>query len=346
GKQYRIVRGDLHRHTEFSGDGAGDGSLDDLYRYALDAAQMDYAHVADHQMGNGEEYYWWLTQKSNDLYHIPRRFVTLYGYERSVPYPNGHRNIIWAERGRPVLPIAPVEQMGGADTGPILYPYLRETRGVATLHTSATQQGTDWRDNDPAVEPVVEIYQGFDSSYENAGAPRAWKEGEPLIHSGYRPLGYVWNAWAKGYKLGVQSSSDHVSTHASYACFLVEDLTREALVDAMRKRHAYAATDQIILDFRIEIAGAGTALMGDVVTSASRPKLVVKALGTAVIKQIDVVRNNVYIHKLTPGRSEASFEYVDNAPPEGEKYYYVRVEQADGQLAWSSPIWIVPPRAP
>ena len=84
GKEYRILRGDLHRHTELSNDGAGDGSLDDLYRYTLDAAAMDYAHVGDHQMGNDEEYNWWITQKSNDLYFMPQRFVPLYGYERSV----------------------------------------------------------------------------------------------------------------------------------------------------------------------------------------------------------------------------------------------------------------------
>jgi hypothetical protein len=31
---------------------------------------------------------------------------------------------------------------------------------------------------------------------------------------------------------------------------------------------------------------------------------------------------------------------VDNQPPAGESYYYVRVIQVDDQMAWSSPIWI------
>jgi hypothetical protein len=97
---------------ELSQDGSGDGSLDDLYRYALDAAQMDYSHVADHQMGIDEEYNWWLTQKSSDVYLMPQRFVTLFGYERSVPYPNGHRNIVWSERGRAVLKIGQQEVKG------------------------------------------------------------------------------------------------------------------------------------------------------------------------------------------------------------------------------------------
>ena len=339
GKQYRILRGDMHRHTELSNDGAGDGALDDLYRYFLDAAQMDYAHVGDHQMGNDEEYNWWLTQKSNDLYYMARRFVPLYGYERSVWYPNGHRNVVWAERGKPVLKIGQPEAKGTASSGPILYPYLRQTNGIAMPHSTATEQGTDWRDNDPALEPLVEIYQGFESNYETEGAPRAWKPGESKVHQGVRPDGYVWKAWAKGYKLGVQSSSDHISTHSSYACILVEDFTRQGLLDAMRKRHAYAATDQIVLDYRIETADNPPALMGDIITTSARPKLVLKVLGTAPIKQIDVIKNNTYIHKINPNRKDASLEYVDNSPPGAESYYYVRVEQTDGQLAWSSPIW-------
>ncbi len=339
GKTYRIVRGDLHRHTELSGDGAGDGSLDDLYRYALDAAQMDYAHVGDHQMGNDEEYNWWITQKSNDLYHLPGRFVVMYGYERSVWWPNGHRNVVWATRGKPVLRIGEPERKGEANSGPILYPYLRETAGIATSHTSATEQGTDWRDNDPELEPIVEIYQGFESSYEHAGAPRAWKEGEKAVHQGPRPQGYIWAAWAKGYKLGVQASSDHVSTHASYASILVEEFTRAGLLDAIRRRHTYAATDSIILDYRVETS-AGWSLMGDIASSDKPPKLAVGIVGTAPIRQVDVIRNNTYIHKLTPEAREVRFEYADPAIPEGESYYYIRAEQADGQLAWSSPVWV------
>jgi hypothetical protein len=335
GRQYRILRGDFHRHTELSGDGAGDGMLEDNYRYTLDAAAMDIGYVSDHQMGQNEEYNWWITQKSNDLYYMPQRFVPMYGYERSVPYPNGHRNLLWAERGKPVLKISPEENRGEVNSGSVLYPYARETGAVVTPHTSATQQGTDWRDNDPAVEPVVEIYQGYDANYEEPNAPRAWKAGQTQSHEAQRPAGFVWNAWAKGYKLGVQSSSDHISTHTSYACVLAEQFTRQGILDAIRKRHTYAATDNIIVDFRI-----GSALMGDVTEADSPPRLLVRIVGTAAIAQIDVIKNNKYVHQLKPLQNDVSFEYLDNAIETGESYYYVRAEQTDGQLAWSSPIWV------
>jgi hypothetical protein len=340
GKILRILRGDFHRHTELSGDGAGDGMLEDNYRYTLDAASMDIGYVSDHQMGQNEEYNWWMTQKSNDLYYMPQRFVPMYGYERSVPFPNGHRNIIWSERGKPVLRISPEEMQGKQNTGPILYPYLRETGGIATSHTSATQQGTDWRDNDPELEPVVEIYQGYDANYEEPGAPRAWKPGHTTSHEANKPEGYVWNAWAKGYKLGVQSSSDHISTHTSYACILAEEFTRKGIMDAIRKRHTYAATDNIVMDFRIANAAQGVALMGDIVDAATPPKLLVHVIGTASVKTVDLVKNNKYIHQLSPNRNDVQFEYLDLGIEAGSSYYYVRIEQADGQLAWSSPIWV------
>ena len=56
GKTYRIYRGDLHRHTDISDDGVGDGSLMDLHRYALDAAALDFSIVGDHNMGSDKEY--------------------------------------------------------------------------------------------------------------------------------------------------------------------------------------------------------------------------------------------------------------------------------------------------
>jgi hypothetical protein len=340
GKTYRIYRGDLHRHTDISSDGAGDGSLMDLHRYALDAAAFDFILVGDHNMGSDNEYCWWRTQKANDLYTVPGAFISMYGYERSVPYPNGHRNIIWAERGHRTLPLPRVaipKQMAD-DTGK-LYAYLRRTDGICTLHTSATGQGTNWAEpTDPALEPFVEIFQGFHASFEAPGAPKAVSPESDIIHTSYKEDGYVSLALDKGYRLGFQASSDHVSTHVSYACVLAEEFSRKGVVDAMRKRHTYAATDNIVLDMRMGNAG----IMGDDVRT-DQPALDVVALGTGPIERVEVVRNGVVCHTARPEAQveEVRFHWKDPKPAnEKSSYYYVRVVQRDGQLAWASPIWV------
>ncbi len=80
--------------------------------------------------------------------------------------------------------------------------------------------------------------------------------------------------------------------------------------------------------------------MGDITEATGPPKLTVHIIGTAPIAQIDVIKNNKYVHQLKPQKNDVFFEYLDNAIETGESYYYVRAEQADGQLAWSSPIWV------
>jgi hypothetical protein len=344
GKRYKIYRGDTHRHTEFSMDGNNDGSLLDTYRYAIDAAELDFLLVSEHN-GNGgpdKAYPNWLLQQMADVFTVAGKFVPFYGYERSVNYPNGHRNILFTMRGNPTLPISPEEQK--AVTGAkMLYEYLKKYKGIAISHTSASNMGTDWRDNDPEVEPLVEIYQGDRVSAEYEGAPKAAHAGNPAsAPGGFRPAGYVWNAWAKGYKLGVQVASDHFSTHISYACTLATDYTRQGMLDAMKLRHSYGATDNIILDYRMQ-SGGKEYLQGDIVSLSGDFALSVKVIGTAPIRQIDIIRNNQFLMTRHPIEREAAFEFRDAKPLPGESFYYVRVIQVDDQMAWSSPIWIKRP---
>ena len=42
--------------------------------------------------------------------------------------------------------------------------------------------------------------------------------------------------------------------------------------------------------------------------------------------------------------SEVCQMLIDDAPLPGENRYYLRVEQNDGSMAWSSPVWIKAPQ--
>ncbi len=342
GRTYHIYRGDTHRHTEFSMDGNNDGTLQQTYRYAIDAAQLDYLAETEHNGDGGPdiEYVSWLLQQMSDVMMLPNKFTALYAYERSLNYPNGHRNIIFAKRGVPTLPASEGEKQGSEGAAK-LYAYLKKYSGIAISHTSATNMGTDWRDNDPAVEPLVEMYQGDRVSAEYEGAPKAAYGGNMAsAPGGFKPAGYIWNAWAKGYKLGVQVASDHLSTHISYACTIAPDGTRESLLDAMRQRHSYGATDNIVLDYRVKTADGKEYLQGDIVKASGDFQLTIKVLGTRPIRQIDIIRNDRFVHTREPMQRDVNFTFTDNEKRSGERYYYVRVIQVDDQMAWSSPIWI------
>jgi len=288
GKRYRIFRGDLNVRSG--------GAALDLYRYALDAASLDFVAAPR------------APQQLADVFSLSGAFTAFYASEREDAFPKGARILILAARGAP----APALSIPVALT---------------------TGRGLDWQQFNPDAEPVVEVYEGGGDSYEYDGAPRM------APAHGRRPAGFWWNALAQGYKLGVVAGSGAGSTHIAYTCLLAENLSRELLLDALRKRHSYAATDNIILDFRAH-AEPATYLMGDSFHADSAPQLSVRVAGTGPIKQIDIVKNQKFVHTVRPAARSAAFDFTDPDYGAGDHYYYVRVIQEDGQMAWSSPIWV------
>jgi hypothetical protein len=337
GQNLKVVRGEFHRHSEYSADGGLDGTLIDQWRYLIDAASFDWAGCCDHDNGGGREYSWWTTQKLTDIFYSPGKFAPLFTYERSVAYPEGHRNVVFAQRGVRTLPRLPKldpDSTGHAPDTQMFYAYLKQFNGVVASHTSGTGMGTDWRDNDPTVEPIVEIYQGMRQNYEMSGAPRSNTENDSI--GGWRPKGFVNLALEQGYKLGFEASSDHISTHMSYAAVLAKDSTREAVLDGLRQRHVYAATADILADVR-----SGPHLFGDAFSTASTPELSVKLSGTAPFAKVTIVKDNQYVYSIEPGTQDVAFRWRDNKPAPGKtSYYYVRGEQTDGEIVWVSPFWI------
>ncbi len=346
GRDLRITRGEFHRHTEISGDGGNDGPLEDMWRYAIDVANMDWLGCGDHDNGGHREYPWWLTQKTTDAFHLPGVFEPPFTHERSVHYPEGHRNAIFVRRGIRTLPRLPISDRDNVINAPdtaLMYKYLHLFDGVCAVHTSATTMGTDWRDNDPLVEPMVEIYQGCRMNYERPGAPRSPTADFNL--GGFEPKGFINLALLKGIKFSFQSSSDHGSTHISYALVYAENNSRAAMLAAMKQRHTYAATDNIIAEYTCTTGGKKY-MLGDAFTSQEPPTVNVRLVGTAPFAKVTLIKDDVEhvlfeSDKAEPNKAEVEFTWTDKAPTAGkESYYYVRGEQTDGELVWASPMWI------
>jgi hypothetical protein len=336
GEQLKILRGEFHRHTDLSLDGQGDGPLIDAYRYMIDVASMDWGACCDHDNGVGE-YSWWTQQKLTDAYKLGTQYVAMFGHERSVSYPEGHRNAVFATRG--IRPLPRLKKMGNDSTGHApdtlqLYEYLKKYDGIVASHTSGTDMGTDWRDNDPMVEPAVEIYQGCRQNYEMPGAPRSNTEDYSI--GGWRPLGFVSLALKKGYRLAFQASSDHGSTHISYCNLWVTKPTRDGVMEAFKKRRVYGATDNILADVR-----CGSHFMGEEFTTTTAPSIAVKLVGTGPFAKVHIIKDGEYVYSIEPGKQNVEFNWRDSNVTKGKtSYYYVRGEQKDGQLVWASPMWI------
>jgi hypothetical protein len=271
--------------------------------------------------------------------------MPMFSYERSLPYPHGHRNVIFARRGIMTLPrLAEPKaerQVAGfhADDTKMLYRYLKELGGVCASHTSATSMGTDWRDNDSVVEPVVEIYQGDRMSYEKQGAPRAgYEQGsgkKPINIAGWYPKGFINLALDKGYRLAFQSSSDHISTHISYCVVMAENASRKEILEALLKRRSYASTEDIVVDVQ-----SGGHWMGEAFKTETAPALDMTIIGARPLERIEVLKDSEVISTIRPAKSEYKDRWVDPEPSRGTHYYYVRALQTDGELGWGSPFWI------
>lgn len=79
--------------------------------------------------------------------------------------------------------------------------------------------------------------------------------------------------------------------------------------------------------------------------------ITVKVYGTSRISRIDIVRNNADICSYRGDNEVVQFRWVDaqdltriSIPRPASRhpltYYYVRVLQEEGEMAWSSPVWL------
>ncbi len=377
GKKYTLQYGDLHRHTDFSNCRTGfDGCVLEHFRYACDMAALDFMGTSDHTdiAKKYDPYEWWQTQRLVDVFYVPGKFNSLYAYEREQKYPWGHRNVVFPQRGGPVIYINrklyeasqwnalfPVHPGVGEITPVELWEVLgKYGQPVALIsHTGATGMGTDWdryEHIDGRLENTVEIFQGARVSYEGLGAPQptvglragqkytadtASKAVIPLPPAPISDFGELRNpglyqhALARGHKLGVFASSDHISQHTSFGGVYVEENSRLGLIEGFKARRTIAATDKIFVEFSCDGQP-----MGSVFQTGGKPELKLAVNGTALIQRVTLVRNETNYQTWEPGKREFEKSFTDAAPLMGENRYYLRVEQADGNMAWSSPVWV------
>ena len=338
GETLKLFFGDLHEHTDISVcNRLGDQSVDESYQHMRDIARHDFACVTDHGY-NINPYLWGYTAKLARANDDPNRFLTFLAeewtstfeeYSEKHPYGfYGHRNLIFADPYFPrwfnarnrQTPAQVWEDLRKLNANFVQIPHqIADTGNVPT----------DWNYTDETAQPVAEIFQTR-GSYEYQGTPR--QAGRATPTPGY----FIQDAWARGIVIGVIASPDHGGGYGK-ACVFAPQLTREAILDALRARHCYGTTAaKIFLDVRVDGHLMGEKLAAPAGRSV---KVEIRTRCPGDIRRIEVCRNNRFIYAKSPTGRQAELTFIDRQPLTGRSYYYVRIIQKDEEIAWSSPVW-------
>lgn len=107
------------------------------------------------------------------------------------------------------------------------------------------------------------------------------------------------------------------------------------LLEALRERHFYMATDDIYLQVR-----CGKNLPGDIFQSSFRPTISLIAQGTSKLQSVEIWQDNKMVKNETPPGQASILEYTSNVADRQWHSYSARILQESGAEAIVQPFWI------
>src|SRR5262249_4088641 len=304
--------GDLHGQ---SGETIGMGSAEAYFRYARDAAFID---IVGHQGNDFQitDAFWDRYNRLPAAFDRPGQFVCVPGYEWSGNTGmGGDRNVFYRHEGRPIRRSSHILVEGQTSTDAIytadaLFRALEGEDAVVIAHVGGRYADIHYA-HDGRLERTVEGH----STWGTFG----W-----LLHDACR----------KGFRVGVVCHSDDhkgrpgatrpgASTFGAIGgltCYLMPELTRDALFDALRLRRHYGTTGtRLFLDLQGTFAAPVTgfsedpklgpateqsvreALMGDIIRPGAVPmQPKAEVIGTAPIERVDVLHGTEVVKTVRP----------------------------------------------
>lgn len=292
------------------------------------------------------------------------RFVALLGFQwLGNPKEEGLRHFLYAKDMKPILrrkdtKSNSLKKIYKTSNPKEMIAIPSFTMGKSTVY--------DFNDYNAEFERVAEIYNAWGSSENTA------KEGNLRPISGGRNgiqetgEGSLQKALNQGCRFGFIAGgldnrgpfntlfdADQAQYSPGLTAILAKEHNRASLFEALQARSCYATTgDRMILGFHI----AGFT-MGSELDTKSRPGLEFNrhitgyCIGTEPIEEAILIRNGKTFRSLEIKEGIIEFE-VDDMDPLSEialepredhppfVYYYLRIVQENGHIAWSSPIWI------
>lgn len=311
---YNLYFGNLHSHTSYS-DGVGTPAH--AFTYARDTAGIDFLAVTDH---SGVDTSWGLSEgefadiiTQANAFTQDDVFIAIAGQEWTSPGPlavsRNHINVFEADH----IFTAPLTDLDS------FYSELLISGSTANYN-----HPRDFSLNNYAYSLVGD-------SGINAVEVRDDEEEVKYI----KMLNNGWHVGADG------SQDNHTATWGDIRCWtavLAPSLTKMHILDAMRNHRTYSTIDRNLeLIFKAEghWMGGSFSHLDNILfeISVSDPD------AGDVLGKIELYQNGMPINAATV--DGVSYTWTPEiTPPNGENYYFVKINPPDGQKAWSSPIWI------
>lgn len=341
-------------------------SIENYLRHFRDDKAYNYVGVSPFESAEETPNEVWktLNQNVSDL-NEDDRFTTILGFQwEGTPGVEGVRNIIYAKENKPL----PRKKEAKNNTLKKLYKTYAPKEIIAIpSFTMGKGYEYNFQDFDPEVERVVEIYNAWGCSEMTK------KEGNelPIMSSDKKGVqesaeGSVLKALLRNKRFGFVAGGlddrcfyadlfdgDQQQYAPGMTAIIAPEHNRQSLFDALYNRSCYATTGERII-LGIEIAGVS---MGKEINTGDKPGLLYNrhiagyVAGTTDLAKVEIVRNGKVIKTYEPEGYSLEFTFDDLTPltkvvhdNKDKKppfvFYYLRVTQEDGHMAWSSPIWI------
>jgi hypothetical protein len=172
----------------------------------------------------------------------------------------------------------------------------------------------------------VEIFQDDRGSGEQPGAPG--------VTNGAKMARPVWalDALRSGKRFGFIAAGDHAGI--ALAGVWTRELTREALHAALQEKLCFATTGAhvaVMLTANAHPMGAAQA------GADARFELRIGSTETPAL--IEILRNGIVVRGLESAHAPGVWQWRETSAQAGD-FWYVRVHWSDGELAWTSPVWL------
>ncbi len=341
--EFRIYWGDLNGHSDLSSGSRGAGVF---FWYAKSVSLLDFAALTD----NGT----WEDRALDDAtfkevteygivdHEEPGRFVIVPAFEWSSPT-YGHRLVYFREVPETLPTVA-----AGYDTPDKLRAALPADAILGVAHPSGASTAPA---TDPASvggERLAEIYSALGSFEQPASHRPSTSETTGT---------FVSDLLNAGARIGFTASGDTRTTTpgnprgmvlgdnrypGGLTAVLATELTRDAVLEALRERRCYATTGlRYLLEFTVD----GQQMGSEIRVAPGHTAEVYGALGSKTNwVRVEIVGPGGAIAVVTPeGDSSDVIEITATTDPvSAPTWLYLRGVDEFGGMAWSSPVFLLP----